>query len=180
MDSNGVRLGCLLVASPELVDPNFARTVVLIIHHDEDGSFGLVLNRPLGQTLAEVLPDLAPAATEVPVLQGGPVQTEMLQLVSRSEVAGRVIVPSLSVGATLGDLLDSPSERQDMRAYLGYAGWGAKQLEDETAAGGWIVAPARAGHVFDVPPEQLWITVLRELGGPYAWMALGAGDPGDN
>ncbi|MHC4846162.1 MAG: YqgE/AlgH family protein, partial [Planctomycetota bacterium] len=102
MDDNGIRLGCLLVASPELQDPNFARTVVLIINHDDEGSFGLVLNRPLGRTLAEVLPDLAPDATEVPVLQGGPVQTEMLQLVSRTEETGRVIVPNLSVGAPLG------------------------------------------------------------------------------
>lgn len=180
MDDNGVRLGCLLVASPELRDPNFARSVVLIINHDDEGSFGLVLNRPLGQTLAEVLPDLAPGATGVPVLAGGPVQTDMLQLVSRSEEAGRVIGPNLSVGAQLKDALDSPSALQGMRAFLGYAGWGAGQLEKETGTGGWIVAPARAEHVFEVPADELWITVLRELGGPYAWMALGEGDPTSN
>jgi len=180
MDDNGVRLGCLLVANAELQDPNFARTVVLIINHDDEGSFGLVLNRPLGRTLAEVLPDLAPGATGVPVLQGGPVQTEMLQLVSRTEETGRVIVPNLSVGAPLEEMLDSPSTLQDMRAYLGYSGWGAGQLERETGEGGWIVAPARAEHVFEVPSDELWITVLRELGGPYAWMTLGDGDPNSN
>ena len=114
------------------------------------------------------------------MLQGGPVQTEMLQLVSRCEEEGRVIVPNVSVGAALDKLLDTPPELQAMRAYLGYAGWDAGQLEHETAAGGWIVAPARAGHVFEVPPEDLWLTVLRELGGPYAWMSLGDGDPTNN
>lgn len=180
MHGSGVRLGCLLVASPELRDPNFEHTVVLIIHHDEEGSFGLVLNRPLGQTLAEVLPDLSATAGEVPVLHGGPVQMGMLQLVSRSEAAGRVIVPSLSVGTALSELLESTADQSDLRAFLGYSGWGAGQLEDETAAGGWIVAPARSGHVFEVKPEELWATVLRELGGAYAWMALEEGEPDNN
>jgi putative transcriptional regulator len=180
MDDCGVRLGCLLVASPELLDPNFSRAVVLIVNHDQQGSFGLVLNRPLDRTLADVLPDLAPGATGVPVLQGGPVQTEMLQLVSRTEETGRVIVPNLSIGTSLEDVLTSPAGIAGLRAYLGYAGWGAGQLEKETASGGWIIAAARSGHVFDVPPEELWISVLRELGGPYTWMALGEGDPTNN
>jgi putative transcriptional regulator len=180
MSGPAVSQGCLLVASPGLLDPNFVRSVVMIISHDGEGSFGLVLNRPLGHTLVDVLPDVAEGARRIPVLQGGPVQTDTLQFVCRGESAGRVLLPGLAVGAALTDLLAEHPEGDGVRAYLGYSGWGAGQLEHETAEGSWIVAPARVEHVFDVPSEQLWATVLRELGGRYAWMAFGSGNPGDN
>jgi len=180
MTGPAVTQGCLLVASPGLLDPNFARAVVMVITHDGEGSFGLVLNRPLGHTLVDVLPDVVAAAARIPVLQGGPVQTDMLQFVCRSESSGRVLLPGLAVGAALNELLEAHPAGDGVRAYLGYAGWGAGQLEHETAEGSWIVAPARVEHVFDVPADQLWATVLRELGGRYAWMAFGSGNPGDN
>ncbi len=180
MTSSTVAQGCLLVASPALLDPNFARGVVLVITHDADGSFGLLLNRPLAHTLADVLPDVPAAAARIPVLQGGPVQTDTLQFVSRGDTAGRVVVPGVAVGAGLPDLVAAHPDGDGVRAYLGYAGWGAGQLARETEEGSWIVAPARAEHVFDVAAEQLWASVLRELGGRYAWMAFQAGNAGDN
>ena len=85
--------GCLLVASPELLDPNFARTVVFVISHDGDGSFGLVLNRPLDVTLDDVLESPGEGAAHVPVLRGGPVQPEVLQFLSRDGSVGRVLLP---------------------------------------------------------------------------------------
>jgi putative transcriptional regulator len=174
-----VASGCLLVASPRLLDPNFARTVVLVISHGAEGSFGLVLNRPLGALLRDVLPDVAESAAEVPVHQGGPVQTDLVQFASRCPASAEALLPGVSVGVSLDELLECQAGGGAVRCYVGYAGWGAGQLEEETAEGSWIVAPARAEHVFDVPAERLWATVLRELGGQYAWMTLD-GRCGDN
>jgi putative transcriptional regulator len=180
MSGDQVAQGCLLVGSPRLLDPNFARTVVLVISHDSEGSFGLVLNRPLDHTLGDVLPDVAPAAASVPVLQGGPVQTDALQFMCRHERVGRSVLPGVSVGASLDELLAVSPQAEGIRAYLGYSGWGEGQLESETAEGSWIVAPARDAHAFDVPAARLWVSVLRELGGRYAWMAFEDGPLGDN
>ena len=87
---------------------------------------------------------------------------------------------ALAVGADLADLSCATSAGQPVRAYAGYAGWGAGQLQRETREGSWIIAPAQARHVFQVPHAQLWATVLRGLGGSYAWMALDDAPPGDN
>lgn len=172
--------GCLLVASPELLDPNFLRTVVFVIGHDGDGTFGLVLNRPVKATLADVLDSPGEGATLVRMLRGGPVQPEMLQFLARGTGPGRAVLPGVAVGGDLDALLEHARAGSEVRAYAGYAGWGAGQLERETREGSWIVAPARAEHVFDVPSEKLWAQVLRGLGGRYAWMALDTGDPGSN
>jgi putative transcriptional regulator len=176
--------GFLVVASPTLVDPSFRRTVVLIISHDQQGSFGLVLNRPLERMLSDVLEqhdcEDSPHAAEVPLYQGGPVSTEMVQFVSGWEECGKLLLPGVAVGADLADLACASSAGRPTRAYAGYAGWGAGQLERETEEGSWIIAPAASRHVFDVDHDDLWSTVLRELGGSYAWMALGDQPPGDN
>ena len=172
--------GCLLVASPELLDPNFSRTVVFVIGHDADGTFGLVLNRPVEATLEDVLESPGEGAGRIAVLRGGPVQPEMLQFLSRGAGPGRPLVEDVGVGGELDALLAHARDGGVVRAYAGYAGWGAGQLERETEEGSWIVAPARAEHVFDVPADRLWVAVLRELGGRYAWLALEEGEPGEN
>lgn len=172
--------GFLLVASPELLDPNFRQTVVLIVAHDGEGSFGLVLNRPLEQRLGEVLPDGDPRAADVVLFEGGPVKTDMVQFVTARGDLGRAVVPGVRVGAGLDELLDLEVEPEEIHAYVGYAGWGGGQLERETEEGSWIIAPARAEHVFEVPADRLWVSVLRELGGEYAWMALKGGRAVDN
>ena len=172
--------GFLLVASPELRDPNFVRTVVLMVQHDREGAFGLVLNRPTTHHLSEVLDDLDPRWADVTLHQGGPVQTNLLQFVLRSEAPGTPVVPGLSVGATVDDLEEAGVGAGDVRAVVGYSGWGAQQLERETEEGSWIVLPAAPRHVFEIPPERLWATVLRESGGSHAWMSLSDGDPSDN
>src|SRR5262247_2312115 len=93
--------GCLLVASPELLDPNFARTVVFVLSHDGEGSFGLVLNRPLDVSLHDVLESPGDGAERLPVLRGGPVQPEMLQFLAHDLHAGRELLPGVSVGGDL-------------------------------------------------------------------------------
>ncbi len=180
MGDAAVTLGCLLVASPQLMDPHFVRGVVLIVNHDAGGSFGLVLNRPLESRLSDVLPGVDASAADIPVLQGGPVQTDVLQFVSRDGEAGRLVVPGVHVGASLSEVIAEQAAAGRALAFLGYAGWGEGQLERETAEGSWIIAPARAAHVFDIPASHLWAAVLRELGGRYAWMSLQGGSPEDN
>jgi len=172
--------GFLLVASPDLKDPNFERTVVLIIAHDEDGALGLVLNRPLEHQLADVLDDVEPGWADLPLHQGGPVQTNMLQFICRDQSVGRPVVRDVMIGAGLEELVERNSDRDGVRAFAGYAGWGGGQLERETREGSWIVRPAEARHVFGTPHDRLWSTVLRELGGNYAWMSLEGGDPSEN
>ena len=180
MSTPSLGQGCLLVASPELLDPNFVRTVVFVISHDGEGSFGLVLNRPLDVTLDDVLDKAGAGAAKVPVLRGGPVQPEVLQFLSRDASIGRALLPGVAVGGNLDQLLGHAHDGGRVRAVAGYAGWGGGPLERETNEGSWIVAPARPEHVFDVPSGRLWAQVLRELGGRYAWLALEAGDPGSN
>ena len=178
-------LGCLLVAGPDLLDPNFARTVVLVIAHDAEGSYGLVLNRPLERTLGEVLADADPALATLPLFTGGPVQPGALQFLARAEGpgdagSGRSVLPGVVAGGALPDLVEVAKAGRGARGYLGYSGWGAGQLEREIAEGSWIIAPARAAHVFELEGAQLWKTVLRELGGRYAWLALEDTEPGSN
>lgn len=172
--------GFLLVASPALLDPNFAKSVILMVEHDAEGAFGLVLNRPLEHRLSDVIEDIDPRWAQVPLHSGGPVQTNMLQFVCRAEGLGKPVVRDVVVGTGLDDLAEGHVDASDVRAFAGYSGWSGGQLESETREGSWIVRPAEARHVFAIQPERLWATVLRELGGSYAWMSLADGDPTDN
>ena len=171
----------LLVAGPALQDPNFRRTVVLVISHDAEGTYGLVLNRGLEQTLADVLSEEDERAAGVPLLQGGPVQGEVLQLLG--DGPGAEVFPGVSalpVGEDLETLLAMLPDTTVARAYLGYAGWGTDQLIGELEEGAWIVADPQRKHVFEIPPDRLWVSVLWELGGSYRWLALEGGDPTAN
>lgn len=171
--------GFLIVASPALRDPHFVHAVVLMIEHAAEGSFGLVLNRPLGRSLGDVLPDLEPPVAAVPLHEGGPVQGERVQLLG-PEAGPREVLPGLTLGGSLPELHALGERAEQVRAYAGYAGWSGGQLHDEIAEGAWIVAPARAAHVLEVPAERLWRAVLHELGGHYAWMALEDGGADQN
>jgi len=91
-----------------------------------------------------------------------------------------ILLPGVALGLSLDELLAQAAVRKSVRCYIGYSGWGAGQLEAETVEGSWIVAPARAEHIFEVPAERLWASVLHELGGQYAWLALDSTPPSDN
>ncbi len=163
----------LLVAMPQLLDPNFHRTVILLVHHDEQGAFGLVLNRKTEISLREICHALEVSwgcATNAFVYWGGPVQPNtgwMLfgdgaNVVDPSIVslqAGLNFVGSIEV---MNELTASPPEH--FHLYLGYAGWGEGQLEAEMAQGAWLAAPVEPKWVFDAPPDELWTQVLRALG----------------
>lgn len=167
--------GRLLVASPILQDPNFQRSVVLLCEHDdEEGSMGVVINRPSTLTLDESLLNAAGIAPQ-PLWIGGPVQRDAVVVLHRNaDVPGaKTLVDGMALGGeedAIVDLLRGP-RRKDVRVFSGYAGWGAGQLAAELQERSWLVYPAQSFLVFDVPPDEVWAMVLRCLGPGFAYLA---------
>ena len=174
----------LLVATPALVDPNFADTVVLLLDVDENGALGVVLNRPSGVPVADVLADWRDVVAEPEVLfHGGPVSTEGALAVALLRTEDDVPVGFREVWGQVGLVdLDTPVELIDgslegLRIFAGYAGWGAAQLADEIEEGSWYVVPALAPDVFRLDPSDLWRDVLRRQPGELAWHSTRPVDP---
>jgi putative transcriptional regulator len=156
--------GVLLVAHPRLPDPNFARTVVLVLQHERSGSTGLVLNRPTSVEPRSVLPELAPLEGRATVHLGGPVMPSRIQLLVGSGPAEARVVDGVYLVRSLQELertLADPAH-PFLRAYAGYAGWAPGQLEAELARGDWFLLPARAADVFasDREAAELWRRLL--------------------
>lgn len=179
--------GHFLISEVSLGDPNFRRTVVLMIDHNDEGAFGLVVNRRLSVTLAEVLPMFnESSAGKLAVYQGGPVQPQFLFSIhsglpqalrsdrASSPVEHVTFEPDFSV---LTEYLKGgwedldETDRPPVHLYAGYAGWGPEQLEGELAQGAWIVRPASAKHIFRENPEEGWREALGELGGMHKIVA---------
>ena len=157
--------GRLLVAAPPLGDPNFDRTVVYMLEHNESGALGLVINRPsttVDTALENWVPLLAPPSS---VFAGGPVQPDALIALGRL-TTGEIEPVELDRDPVL---LDPRPER--VRMFHGYAGWGAQQLDGELEAGVWIVVSAESDDVFSDRPDDLWADVLARQPGRVAWMA---------
>ena len=154
--------GNLLVATPALLDPNFFRTVVLLLQHDEDGCVGVVLNRPTEEPVVNHLPAWA---TRVPdpgtVHYGGPVDPAVAIGLSLAGAGMSTGVPGLSL-IDLGE--DPDDETHPVRIYAGYSGWGGEQLETEIAMGSWYVVLASPEDPFDSHDDQ-WRRVLRRQAG---------------
>ncbi|HLK94541.1 MAG TPA: YqgE/AlgH family protein [Nocardioidaceae bacterium] len=180
--------GQLLVASPSLTDPHFARAVVLVLDHDDDGALGVVLDRPSELAVEEVLPGWAEIVDPPPTLfAGGPVSTG-------SALGVAVLVPGTAAAPlgwrrVFGDTglldLDTPMEvladaLAGLRIFAGYSGWSPGQLEAEVAEGAWFVVPAQPGDLLCAAPEQLWGQVLRRQGGRLALLATFPDDPLQN
>jgi len=159
---------------PQLQDPNFVRTVMMVVQHDESGTFGLVLNRPVelsARDLCEGLEMRWGGDPEQALHWGGPVQPNtgwMLfadDLRSTSFEDAAELTEGLFFAGSL-DVLRTVAEAPpgDVRLYLGYAGWGPGQLESEMAQGVWLTAPSSREALFAVPPEDMWEHVVRSLG----------------
>ncbi|MBQ0987525.1 YqgE/AlgH family protein [Streptomyces sp. F63] len=181
--------GRLLVATPALADPNFDRAVVLLLDHDEEGSLGVVLNRPTPVDVVDILENWAGLAGEPGVVfQGGPV--------SLDSALGVAVVPgeggSAAGGGPLGWRrvhgaiglvdLETPPELLaaavgSLRIFAGYAGWGPGQLEEELAEGAWYVVESEPGDVSSPAPERLWRSVLRRQRSGLAMVATYPDDP---
>ena len=180
--------GRLLVATPALVDPNFAHTVVLILDHDEDGTIGVVLNRPSSVTVGSVLPDWSVSVDPPEVLfEGGPVSTDAalaVACVPQTEEPDPIGFRRL-FGVTGIIDLDTPPEVlapavTRLRVFAGYSGWGSGQLAGEIAEGSWYVVDSTTHDIFDAAPGQLWSAVLRRQPGELAWVSTKPVDPSLN
>lgn len=166
----------LLVAMPQLDDPNFKRSVVLLVHHGTAGSFGIVLNRALDLSIAELMQN---SGIQWPngigtVGWGGPVQPERGWVVFTDDH----VVPSdgaesdvatLQEGVCVTGSLEmlravATHPPAGVRLFLGYAGWGAEQLEGELAEGAWLTAPMSREVVFETAADDMWESVVRSLG----------------
>jgi putative transcriptional regulator len=160
--------GRLIVATPELTDPNFLRTVVFMIQHDEDGALGVVLTRPSESPVSDHLPQLADHVTDPPVVfVGGPVEPAVaIGLESTTEPS----LPTPLGGVGILDVI-TPVDPGPCRIFSGYAGWGAGQLEAEIAEHAWFVVDAEPDDIFGRRPEALWSMVLRRQPAPLAWVA---------
>ena len=157
--------GHLLVASPDLEDPNFRRAVVYVLAHDPGGALGVILNRPGRLPAAAALPAWAARAAEPALLfQGGPVETGGVIGLGRDE-HGRAVPLDLAEQPQLAG-----RDAAIVRLFAGYAGWGPGQLDGELAFGGWIVVDAEPEDVFSAEPANLWRRVLGRQDGPLGWL----------
>lgn len=168
--------GRLLVATPPLADPNFDRTVVYMLEHTDDGAVGVVLNRPLHDTLPDQLRLWERLLSEPATLhEGGPVDESALialaQLTGPIEGAWRMIADGMGSIDLLLDPDEVATNVSALRVFQGYSGWAPQQLDDELGAGAWIVLDAQPSDVFGAHPQDLWRDVLRRQGGRVAWLA---------
>lgn len=179
--------GRLLVATPSLEDPNFDRTVVLLLQHDDtDGAMGLVLNRPSGLPLEEELGAWGPlAAPPDEVFIGGPVQPEVAIALGWLDTGAEVPdgVQPVMDGLGVVDLRRSPAELPQLRAvrvYAGYAGWSAGQLEAEISSGSWFTLDAQPTDPATADPDALWRDVFRRQSDRLRMLATFPDDPSLN
>jgi putative transcriptional regulator len=177
--------GRLLVATPPLVDPNFDRSVVLVLEHGEEGALGIILNRPTDATLTAVLPEWhAHASAPDVVFSGGPVAPEAVIALARGGAgsdAGWVPVLDDVGSVDVGRQPDELGFRIDaLRVFAGYAGWGPGQLEGELSEQAWFVVSTQPSDPFSDRPEDLWRDVLRRQRGRVAMFAHFPADPMSN
>ncbi len=181
--------GRLLVATPLLGDPNFRRTVILIVEDEpEEGTLGVVLNRPTEVQVGQVLESWTELVTGPSVVfKGGPVSPNSALALALArgddEPLGWRSLDGSSLTARIGLVdLEAPPELlaggiTSLRVFAGYAGWGPGQLQSEIEEGAWYVLPGEPTDAFLSEPEQLWPAVLRRQGGEFAIVATYPDDP---
>jgi putative transcriptional regulator len=163
----------LLLAMPQLADPNFARSVVLMVEHNEEGSFGLIVNQPAEQHVGEILGQLGitwNGDSNAVVRSGGPVMPQSGWLIHEPTTLtdpddSILLAPGIAL-STSETQLRRLAERPPRNIYfvMGYAGWGPAQLEYELSEGAWLSAETTSALVFDTPSEELWEASIRSLG----------------
>ncbi len=172
-------VGKLLVASRDLGDPNFAETVVLLVHYDAEGAVGLILNRRTEVPLSRVLEGFKAAKDRSdPVYLGGPVDTPAVfallnssaKLAGAEHIFGKVYM--ISTKPLFEQALSARPDPGVFHVYLGYAGWDNEQLQQEVEAGAWFIFQADAGTVFNSDPASLWSQMIRKTELKLAWNGL--------
>jgi putative transcriptional regulator len=174
--------GTLLVSGPYLPDPYFHRSVILLCTHDDEGSLGFVLNRPIDTgvgTLMESMPDIGS-----PVGIGGPVQSDnlfFLHTLGKRIEGGIPVMKGLQMNGDFDQLRDllrrEPALAMQVRFFIGYSGWGEEQLAKEIEEKAWLVHPADLRRVMRDNGANLWADTLRDMGPAYAPLANFPEDP---
>lgn len=176
--------GRLLVSAPMLTDV-FRKSVVYLTEHNEQGTVGFIINKPLTYQLQDLIDNFPQFAA--PVFLGGPVQPEMINFIYRTSYQLLDSVPvkgNTYWGGNFEQLKELIDENKlnpaDFKFFLGYAGWAPGQLEDELKFNSWIIVEATENYLFDSDPKNLWRTILKDLGGPYAIISTFPDDPSVN
>jgi putative transcriptional regulator len=170
--------GTFLIASPDIDMGIYFRSVILICEHNPSGSFGLIINKSLNIELPEEIVNIKDLANpHVAVRAGGPIQpNQMMLLHSSDQIPEQTlkICNGVFLGGDLQFLQESISDPNGphLRLCFGYAGWGAGHLEREFLSGNWFLHPASDRYIFEVPPEKIWQSLLREMGGKYATLSM--------
>jgi len=177
-----IKTGAMLLASPSMADPNFRKGVVLLCEHSEEGSFGLILNRPLeveGSPLEDELEGYANGLSF-----GGPVQPNTLHFIHQlfdDLPDAEPIAKGIYWGGDFERLKEIASDgdvaNAKLRFFLGYTGWGAGQLEFEVTQNDWIVVESDEAFVFQQDPRKLWTSIMKKLGGDFELFANYPLDP---
>jgi putative transcriptional regulator len=166
--------GHLLIASPHLADPNFVRTVVLLVHHSEEGTLGVVLNRPSGRTIRELWADVdeEPCDSDHPFHVGGPVSGPVMAIHTDRDRSDLEVLPGVHF-ATQRDYINDlvRQDKTPFRIFVGHSGWGRGQLEGELKEGAWLHMPARLEHIF-ADESEIWERVTHEIGRAMLFNAL--------
>jgi len=166
--------GQLLVAAPSLTDPNFEGTVLLLCTLEKSGAVALVLNRPLGIPVQQVLPAAAlPAAALGPLLWGGPVGLNQVFLLHQSSVSaeiGRPVGGGLHFGGGLEDARRIAEAGGRLQYFVGYSGWGEGQLEEEQREGSWLILPPAEGEIWKSERAWQWEQLVARAAPDLSWM----------
>ncbi len=172
--------GSLLVAHPSLLDPNFRRTVLYISAHDpEDGAIGVIINRPLEKSVADLVSEKPPEnLADVPVFFGGPVGNNQLMLAAFEWHKGEGL--KLNQQSLDGEKSFSSENASSIFAFLGYAGWSAGQLEAEMKQKSWIVQKPSRTALKSERLSRLWFDIMNRLGPWYRMLAAAPDDPSLN
>ena len=176
-----LRTGILLFAIPELRDPNFGQTVVLLTHYSRQGANGLIINRPTEISLREALPEFeAGRKFTLPLFFGGPVSRHRIHALIRPDQPPEDTLKVFGNTYFTADpeIIKGVTEERDpdrkVRIYTGYAGWAPGQLENEVMRGDWVIAPADTGTVFSEDPDSIWPRIFDlqeqiEIRNPSPW-----------
>lgn len=180
MGTESEKRTCLLIAMPQLADPNFFHTTSLLSEFTKEGAMGVVLNRPLGVSVSQLMSEGKPieGPSDIQAFWGGPVQSERGFVLHESEALASQsleIQPGLYLTGSsevLGQLMEEQKKPNPprFRLFLGYAGWGPGQLEKEIASASWLTAPIDKGLIFDSTPQTVWARSIEKLG--VDWSAL--------
>lgn len=160
--------GRILISEPMLADENFHRSVIYLCSHSPEGSLGFVFNNMIEQELGEFVPELE--GSDFPVYVGGPVDQQSMHIIHRKPkiLGGEKVSDDLYLGADIDVLIDamknSSLNKSDIKFFLGYSGWGPKQLDQEIAFSSWLVADCTNSFFFEADTSQLWKEAIRNLG----------------